>query len=413
MTVLHPPFAAKSWLNLIRASLHGSADASESVMFRAWVESGGNCAEGTKLSRFGLWALGAAAVLTGAAGMIALDRYGILSVAPASQASRIEPISVVTETVLAPALPPADRFAFVSIDAVRLLLPPSDISLRGSIEPGTETPAAPSAPWIAETRREAHPAPHDDQTRTSAWTLESDPQDRPRRIAPLPSNRVRTPALTKRLAEISPGAMKRLVEKFVAAKASWPPAEIALVTIKDERTVELFGRTQDGPWQFVHRYKILAASGGTGPKLRQGDKQVPEGLYRIAYLNPLSAYHVSLRVNYPNAFDRKMAIADRRSGDLGGDIMFHGKNVSAGCIAVGDEAAEELFVLADYVSTRNIQVIVAPTDFRRHPIPALDETKPKWLPKLYAEVAAAMADFKAPPRPVLSSPIGLTAFFGN
>lgn len=371
------------------------------------------------MSRFRLWALGATTVLASAAGTIALDRHGILSLAPESQASRIETVSVIPQPVLVRAVPPADRFAFVSVDAVRLLLPPPQIDLRGSIEPGTEPPPASSSPWLAETRPEtgapsdARSATPEASTRISAWTLESDQQERPRRIAPLPSNRVRTPALTKRLAEISPSAMKRLVEKFSAAKASWPPAEIALVTIKDERTVELFGRTQDGPWQFVHRYKVLAASGSSGPKLRQGDKQVPEGIYRIAFLNPLSAYHVSLRVNYPNTFDRKMAVADRRSGDLGGDIMFHGKNVSAGCIAVGDEAAEELFVLADYVTTRNVQVIIAPTDFRRQAIPAFDEAKPKWLPKLYAEVAAAMGEFKSPPRPVLAAPMGLTAFFGN
>jgi hypothetical protein len=370
------------------------------------------------LSRFGLWALGAATVLASAAGTIALDRYGILSLAPETQTARLEVAPAIVAPVPVPAERPADRFAFVPVEAVRLLLPPPEIDLHGTIDSSTETPAAPSSSWLAETRPET-PAPaeprsasHDEATRVSAWTLESDPQDRPRRIAPLPTNRVRTPALTKRLAEISPGAMKRLVEKFSAAKAQWPPAEIALVTIKDERTVELFSRQQDGPWQFVHRYKVLAASGGPGPKLRQGDKQVPEGIYRIAYLNPLSAYHVSLRVNYPNAFDRKAAAADGRR-DLGGDIMFHGKNVSAGCIAVGDEAAEELFVLADYVTTRNVHVLIAPTDFRRNGIPALDETKPKWLPKLYAEVAAAMADFKSPPRPVLAAPMGLTAFFGN
>ncbi len=370
--------------------------------------------------------LGTATVFASATAMIVLDRYGVIDVGTATKAALVEapaeapsPAPALVDSTL-PA--PADRFAFVSVEAVRSLLPPTVAELRELpelAEPPSSVLAAPT-PWAAETYRESA-APTDPQstpappsgTRLSAWTQESEPQVSPRRAVPFPRNYARTPAMTKRLAEISPAAMKRLVEKFAAAKASWPPAEISLVTIKDERTVELYGRQQDGPWQFVHRYKVLAASGSTGPKLRQGDKQVPEGLYRISFLNPLSAYHVSLRVNYPNTFDRKMAVADRRSGDLGGDIMFHGKNVSAGCIAVGDPAAEELFVLADYVGTRNIQVIIAPTDFRQHPIPPHDDTKPRWLPKLYAEVAAAMADYKAPPRPNFPPPMGLSAFFGN
>jgi murein L,D-transpeptidase YafK len=60
----------------------------------------------------------------------------------------------------------------------------------------------------------------------------------------------------------------------------------------------------------IHRYPLLAASGVAGPKLRQGDKQVPEGVYGISFLNPNSRYDVSLRVNYPNAFDRQMAAKD-------------------------------------------------------------------------------------------------------
>ena len=373
-----------------------------------------------------------ATVVASAVGTMTLDRYGVVSLTAPSEASRIErPARIEVASVIIKPIPvrpapaPADRFAFVSVDAVRLLLPPPLAELRelpelalppqGAVPP----PAPPSSAWTVETQPEtpavAEPAPAapSPSTRMSAWTQDGEPQASPRRAVPYPRSHSRTPALTKRLAEISPKATKRLMERFAAAKVSWPPVEVAFITIKDERTVELHARAQEGGWQFVHRYKVLAASGGPGPKLRQGDKQVPEGIYRISFLNPLSAYHVSLRVNYPNTFDRRMASADGRSGNLGGDIMFHGKNVSAGCIAVGDEGAEELFVLGDHVGPRNIQVIIAPTDFRRNPIPVLDETKPKWLPKLYAEVAAAMVEYKAPPRPILAAPMGLTAFFGN
>ena len=179
------------------------------------------------------------------------------------------------------------------------------------------------------------------------------------------------------------------------------------MTIKDEKVVELHARPEGGSWKMVHRYPVLAASGKSGPKLQQGDRQVPEGVYGISYLNPASRYHVSLRVNYPNTFDRQMATKDGRR-DLGGDIMFHGKAVSAGCIAVGDEAAEELFVLAAEVGLPNVKVVITPSDFRRRGLPSADPGQPAWVPGLYTEVASAMAPFKGPPSPSL-----LSSFFGN
>lgn len=208
--------------------------------------------------------------------------------------------------------------------------------------------------------------------------------------------------LKARLAELSPAANLRLATKFEAAKASWPPSEIALLAIKDERALELHARSTGGAWTLIHRYRVQGASGGSGPKLRQGDRQVPEGIYAISFLNPNSAYHVSLRVNYPNAFDRQMAQKDGRK-ELGGDIMIHGKNLSAGCLAMGDEAVEELFVLAAQTGLANIKLVIAPTDFRQNGMPSLKAGQPEWLPKLYADVASNMAEFKPPPSPSLLS----------
>lgn len=202
-------------------------------------------------------------------------------------------------------------------------------------------------------------------------------------------------SLTERLREIGPTAQERLHTKFVAAKAPWRPAELALVAIKDEKVLELHARPAGGSWTFIHRYPVLAASGITGPKLRRGDKQVPEGIYGISFLNPNSRFHVALRVNYPNAFDRRMGERDGRK-DLGGDIMIHGKAASTGCLAIGDAAAEELFVLAAETGLKNITLVIAPTDLRKNPTPSPDPTQPNWLPGLYTQLASAMAPFKAP-----------------
>ena len=254
---------------------------------------------------------------------------------------------------------------------------------------------------------------------TEAWSTETRPQATPPPSAPgftlLPPLRLpwqsARPAAPKqlytvksRLAEIAPAAGARLTARFEAAKASWPPAEIALIAIKDQKSLELHARPSSGPWTLIHRYRVLAASGGAGPKLRQGDRQVPEGVYGIVFLNPNSAFHVSLRVNYPNAFDRQMAASDGRK-DLGGDIMIHGRNLSAGCLAIGDEAVEELFVLAAQTGLANVRLVIAPTDLRERAAQLPVNGHPAWVGQLYTELAVAMAPFKAPPSP------GLLSFF--
>jgi L,D-transpeptidase catalytic domain len=223
---------------------------------------------------------------------------------------------------------------------------------------------------------------------------------------PAPLTAEKSYTLAERIAQLSPAASKRIQDKFAAAKANFPPAELALVAIKDEKVLELHARAVTGEWQFVHRYKILAASGTMGPKLRQGDNQVPEGVYGISFLNPNSKYHVALRVDYPSAFDKEMAAKDGRTA-LGGDIMIHGKNVSKGCLALGDEAAEELFVLAESAGLPKVKVVIAPTDLRGAAVPAAGEGQPKWVPQLYTRIASAMAPFKSPPANGLLSLLGL------
>jgi hypothetical protein len=172
-----------------------------------------------------------------------------------------------------------------------------------------------------------------------------------------------------RLAEFGEAALVRLKPAFDTAKIAWPPARFALLGFKHERTVELWAASRESDRaRWIKTYLVRAASGRLGPKLRQGDLQVPEGVYRIELLNPNSKYHVSLRLNYPNEDDRKRGEEDGRD-DLGGDIMIHGRAVSIGCIALGDEGAEELFLLAARAGLRSGEVILSPVDFRLRELP--------------------------------------------
>ena len=98
----------------------------------------------------------------------------------------------------------------------------------------------------------------------------------------------------------------------------------------------------DGRYALLHTYEICRQSGYLGPKLREGDKQGPEGFYYVSKsrLNPNSKFHLAFNIGYPNAYDR----AHKRTGSA---IMVHGDCVSIGCFAMTDEKIEEIYELVE------------------------------------------------------------------
>src|SRR6266542_3867493 len=126
-----------------------------------------------------------------------------------------------------------------------------------------------------------------------------------------------------RLRQYGDVARARQKPHFLRAQVAYPPKQLLLLGLKDERRLLVYAAGADGAFRFVRTYQVRAASGHLGPKLREGDQQVPEGLYRVEALNPNSRFHLSLRLDYPNAFDRQTAKRDGRT-NLGGDIMIHG-----------------------------------------------------------------------------------------
>jgi len=188
---------------------------------------------------------------------------------------------------------------------------------------------------------------------------------------------------------------QQVAPAFAQAGIAYPPHEIAYIAFKDKKLLEVHARnTRAEPWRFVKRYPVLAASGVTGPKLREGDKQVPEGIYRADFLNPNSRFHLSIRLNYPNEFDRHMAKLDSRT-QLGGDIMIHGSAVSIGCLAMGDDAAEELFVMAALATKERTRIVVSPTDFRSGTSP-FKSTGPAWTDELYEQLRTELRHYRTP-----------------
>lgn len=141
---------------------------------------------------------------------------------------------------------------------------------------------------------------------------------------------------------------------FLAACASAPPPDIGKVVIaKSDRLLILVG--PDGlP---IKTYPIALGPEPVGPKMWEGDGRTPEGLYTISTRNPQSAYHLSLKVNYPNTADRMRATV--MGVPPGGDIFIHGvpnrvgywegrgyrhkPNWTLGCIALSNRDIEELY----------------------------------------------------------------------
>ena len=130
-------------------------------------------------------------------------------------------------------------------------------------------------------------------------------------------------------------------ELCTKAGLAYPPRAIFLRAFKHPGALELWAADGDAPLRLLKTYDVLARSGAPGPKRREGDLQVPEGCYHLAVFNPLSRFHLSLGLDYPNAADRLHADAEKP----GGEIYIHGGDVSIGCLSLGDDAIEELYLL--------------------------------------------------------------------
>ncbi len=196
------------------------------------------------------------------------------------------------------------------------------------------------------------------------------------------------------LATYGNAARARLKAKFDSKTLTYPPQRMALFALKSTAEMQVYVAPPAGPYQYLCSYPILAASGELGPKLREGDRQVPEGMYELT-LEPNTPYHLALRLNYPNPDDWQRAKDDGRESP-GSDILIHGNSCSIGCLAMGDEASEDLFVLAADACDQKLPLIIAPHDFRSLPLPENKETDPLWLPALYRQIKSALNHYPAP-----------------
>jgi hypothetical protein len=204
-------------------------------------------------------------------------------------------------------------------------------------------------------------------------------------VSPVAMKFTKAKTVEERLAQFGAAARGRWKPYFDRAKTTYPPAAVKLVALKTEKVLQVYAVDKSGRGRWLRSCPILAASGIPGPKLQEGDGQVPEGIYPIESLNPNSRFHVALRVGYPNIFDSFQAAKEGRT-QLGGDIMIHGSSVSVGCLAMGNEVAEDLFVLAADTGLTNVTAIIAPVDFRKGKSVPQSIKLPAWTSALYSQI---------------------------
>ena len=129
---------------------------------------------------------------------------------------------------------------------------------------------------------------------------------------------------------------------LMANKGTDAHEPVLIRTYKKEAEFEIWKRRKaDGKYTLLKTYPMCRWSGQLGPKVREGDRQVPEGFYAISpgQMNPNSNYYLSFNVGYPNAYDRAL-------GRTGGMIMVHGDCSSAGCFSMTDNQIAEIYAIA-------------------------------------------------------------------
>ncbi|KGF70690.1 Pollen allergen Poa pIX/Phl pVI, C-terminal [Hoeflea sp. BAL378] len=160
----------------------------------------------------------------------------------------------------------------------------------------------------------------------------------------------------------------KLVNKMKANDMS-TRSPIMMRIFKEEGVLEVWKQKGNGRFDIIASYEICKWSGELGPKFKEGDRQAPEGYYRIypAQMNPKSSYYLSFNMGYPNSYDRSY-------GRTGSNLMVHGACSSAGCYSMTDEQVLEIYGFArdafkggqEYFLVEALPFRMTPENMARH-----------------------------------------------
>lgn len=185
---------------------------------------------------------------------------------------------------------------------------------------------------------------------------------------------------------------KKLQTVFQTRNLAYPPVSLTLVGLKQEKKLLVYAPDRGGRQTLLLTYPIIGLSGVSGPKLKEGDKQVPEGFYDISGFRTDVIAYMALKVAYPNAEDRLHARSEKRS-NLGSDILIHGSRWSTGCLAMGNPAIEELFVLVADTGEKKARLVLCPCNLLQRK-PQIDYKKqPPWVPTLHRRLTEELRKY--------------------
>lgn len=114
------------------------------------------------------------------------------------------------------------------------------------------------------------------------------------------------------------------------AEKSIPPGSPVLIRIfKAESELEIWMGDDNGTYTLFASYPVCYWSGTLGPKLKEGDRQAPEGIYTVTLpqTHHSGRWPQSLDIGFPNPFDQ----VHQRDGS---SILIHGGCASIGCFAM-------------------------------------------------------------------------------
>ncbi|WP_313614537.1 L,D-transpeptidase family protein [Agrobacterium sp.] len=141
-------------------------------------------------------------------------------------------------------------------------------------------------------------------------------------------NKVGHPLSPARLAEMQKLGMER-------------NAPIMIRIFKEEGALEIWKAKRDNRFDKIAEYQICAWSGKLGPKVKEGDRQAPEGFYNLTpgHMNPNSSYYLAINTGFPNRYDQA-------NGRTGTNLMIHGACSSSGCYSMTDAQVLEIYAFA-------------------------------------------------------------------
>lgn len=146
-------------------------------------------------------------------------------------------------------------------------------------------------------------------------------------------------------------------------KGMTPRSPVLIRIFKQESELEVWKQDRSGRYALLTTYPMCRWSGRLGPKKAEGDRQAPEGFYKVTKgrLNPRSRYHLSFDLGYPNALERA-------KGYTGSALMVHGACSSSGCFAISDDAVADAYaVVRDALKAGQSSVQVQSLPFRMTP----------------------------------------------